>query len=320
MKPIWVFALNPAIDAEWQVDDVVWEEKNTVHSQRRWAGGKGVNVARWLRFLRADAGLVVPLGGESGRELHAQLRAEKLSTRVIPLREATRVNVIVTTGRGRQMRFNPVGPRLRASDWRAVLRAVREITGSPSVAPACLVLSGSLPPGAPTDAYAQIIHLARRRGVRVLLDCDGPAFAAAVRERPFLVKPNVHELSLWAGRDLGSVGAVFAAARELAAATSHWALVSMGADGALLVNEAEGVFARASAPRIRALTTVGTGDALLAAVGARLACGASPLDWLHHAVATGTAATQFDGGRFPPRSLLGKMLQRVSVRNGVEFD
>jgi 1-phosphofructokinase family hexose kinase len=315
VKSIGVFALNPAIDAEWQVDDVLWEEKNTVHSQRRWAGGKGVNVARWLHFLRADAGLVIPLGGETGRELETQLRAEHITTRVVPLRESTRVNVIVTTAHGRQMRFNPAGPRLRATEWRAILDVVRDLAGA-RTAPACLVLSGSLPPGAPVDAYAQIIRLARRRGVRVLLDCDGPAFAAAVREHPFLVKPNAHELSLWAGRELRSAAAIGRAARELSAATGHWVLVSMGADGALLVNEPESSYARASAPRVRTLTTVGTGDALLAAVAGRLARGAAPIEWLRHAVATGTAATQFDGGRFPGRSLIGRLLRQVPVQEG----
>ena len=46
-----ILALNPCIDAEWRVDDVLWEEKNNVQSERRWAGGKGVNVVRWLKHL-----------------------------------------------------------------------------------------------------------------------------------------------------------------------------------------------------------------------------------------------------------------------------
>ena len=58
-----VVSLNPAIDAEWRVDDVLWEEKNMVHTQRRWPGGKGVNVARWLRSLGAKSELLIPLGG-----------------------------------------------------------------------------------------------------------------------------------------------------------------------------------------------------------------------------------------------------------------
>jgi 6-phosphofructokinase 2 len=87
-----VTSLNPAIDAEWRVDDVLWEEKNIVYTQRRWPGGKGVNVARWLKFLGADSELLIPLGGPAGREMKHGLRLLKLMARVVPLQEETRVN------------------------------------------------------------------------------------------------------------------------------------------------------------------------------------------------------------------------------------
>ena len=75
VKTILVLSLNPAIDVEWCVDRVLWEEKNLIRSERRWAGGKGVNVARWLRFLGGRPQLLVPLGGASGAELKRQIRA-----------------------------------------------------------------------------------------------------------------------------------------------------------------------------------------------------------------------------------------------------
>ena len=51
-----IFSLNPAVDVEWIVPKVLWEEKNNILSERRWAGGKGVNVARWFRLLSGDTG------------------------------------------------------------------------------------------------------------------------------------------------------------------------------------------------------------------------------------------------------------------------
>src|SRR5258706_6486985 len=98
-----ILALNPSIDAEWRVGDVLWEEKNNVQSERRWAGGKGINVARWLRHLEGKPELLLPLGGKTGAEVAAGLRREKLSAQIIPLRDSTRVNVVVTTNAGRQM-------------------------------------------------------------------------------------------------------------------------------------------------------------------------------------------------------------------------
>src|SRR6187401_3639757 len=107
-----ILALNPSIDAEWRLDDVLWEEKNNVQSERRWAGGKGINVARWLKFLGGKPQLLLPLGGNTGQELAGYLHAEKIPTKVVDLREPTRVNVIVTTSTSRQMRFNPLGPTI----------------------------------------------------------------------------------------------------------------------------------------------------------------------------------------------------------------
>src|SRR6187549_3109356 len=99
----FILALNPSIDAEWRVDNVLWEEKNNVQCERRWAGGKGINVARWLKHLGGKPQLLLPLGGNTGRELARYLRAERIRTRIIGLRQPSRVNIIVTTRQGRQM-------------------------------------------------------------------------------------------------------------------------------------------------------------------------------------------------------------------------
>jgi len=90
-----VLALNPSFDAEWRVDDMLWEEKNDGHSERRWAGGKGINVARWLKHLGGTPLLLLPFGGKTGDEIAGYLRAEKIPTQIIRLREPTRINVIV---------------------------------------------------------------------------------------------------------------------------------------------------------------------------------------------------------------------------------
>src|SRR5215475_11125212 len=116
MSSILVAALNPSIDVEWRVARVRWEEKNNIQSERRWAGGKGINVARWLKHLGGRPQLLVPLGGQNGAELAAHLRTERIPTRMVKLRESTRVNVIITPDGGRQMRFNPLGPSISARE------------------------------------------------------------------------------------------------------------------------------------------------------------------------------------------------------------
>jgi len=290
-----VLALNPSIDAEWRVTDVLWEEKNNVQSERRWAGGKGINVARWLKYLGGKPQLLLPLGGPSGTELAGYLRHEKIPSQVIALRESTRVNVIVTTDAGRQMRFNPLGPQLSPAEWRSFLRAFQSGLKRANL----LVLSGSLPRGLPTDIYAKLIRLAHRAGVRVLLDCDGAPFAAAVGARPFLVKPNEHELALWSGRRLSSEAQILAAARALSGQTRGWVLVSRGGQRSLLVNVAEKFQLFAAPQKLRPRNTVGAGDALLAAVARQIQLGAAPEAWLRQGLTIGTQATQLAAGDLP---------------------
>lgn len=319
-----VLALNPSIDVEWRVADVLWEEKNNVHSERRWAGGKGLNVARWLKHLGGQPQLLLPLGGKTGGELAGYLREEKIPAQIIRLREPTRVNIIVTTNAGRQMRFNPSGPKLSRSEWGGILKRVEQNLKQRCAAPGgarhsvraavqrsrngahgvprptgLLILSGSLPRGVPVTAYARLIRFAHWFGVRTLLDCDGPVFAAAIQARPFLVKPNEHELAQWWRQPLCSEGEFVRAARALSEQTRGWVLVSRGAKRSLLVNLAEGFHFAATPPRVKPRNTVGAGDALLAAVAHQIEMAAPPQEWLRSGLAVGTLATQSQPGCLP---------------------
>ena len=308
MRPI-VVALNPSVDVEWCVGGVHWEEKNEVLAERRWPGGKGVNVSRWLKLLGAKPRLLLPLGGRNGEEMTTGLRSENITARIIPLREATRANVIVTTPAQGQLRFNPAGPRLSAAEWRDVLRLCAEELKTASI----LVLSGSLPRGLPLAAYAILIRLAHSAGVKALLDCDGAPFAAAIRAHPFLVKPNQHELAQWAGVELRNRAAVVAAAGRLSKVTRGWVLVSLGAEGAMLVHEGQRRKFLAEPPRVTVRNTVGAGDALLAAVAREVSSGSVPGEWLRQGVAAGTALTESEAGVLPPHSRLRQLAVLTKV-------
>ncbi len=307
---ILVIALNPAMDVEWQVSNVRWEEKNVIRSERRWPGGKGVNVARWLKFLRARPRLLLPLGGQTGEDLATGLRQEGLTAGAVPLHEPTRSDIIVSTASQGQLRFNPPGPKLSAGEWREIVaRVERELRTAK-----LLVVSGSLPRGVPVAAYAGLIRRARRVGVRTILDCDGPAFAAAVKAQPFLVKPNEQELAQWWGRPLPSPAAIRKAASELSALTGGWVLVSRGRHGAFLVDSQHKCELEAQAPLITALNTVGAGDAMLAAVASRIQRNTDPGDWLRWGVAAGSTSARCLGGQLPGRTALRRALRQVRAR------
>jgi len=324
VKSALILALNPSIDAEWRVDDVIWEEKNNVQSERRWAGGKGINVARWLKRIGGSPELLLPLGGDTGDELAGYLRAEEITSRIIPLNEATRVNVIVTTRLGRQMRFNPPGPELSNPQWNAVLMTVKkklvrmsQVKGrvhGVSSPTSLLVLSGSLPRGVPVKAYADLIRLARKHGVKTLLDCDGAAFREAIQARPFLVKPNEHELACWWKMPLRNEKEIVRAARALSEETRGWVFVSRGADASILLNVKEDFQASEKPAAVKPRNTVGAGDALLAGAAWRIQLGATPRDWLACGLAVGTYATECLAGQVNREGAsAGPRLQKQAV-------
>jgi 1-phosphofructokinase family hexose kinase len=307
VKPALIVALNPSIDAEWRAKDVLWEEKNIVESERRWAGGKGINVARWLKHLGGKPRLVMPLGGLTGKELAAYVRAEAISAQIVRIHATTRTNVIVTAQNSRQVRFNPPGPELSSTECRRLVSVIEKQLARAGL----LVLSGSLPRGMPVDTYARLCRLARCSGVRTLVDCDGRAFAVTVRSRPFLLKPNEHELAQWAGMKRRTEHSVFRAARALSRASKGWVLVSRGAGRGLLVNVSEGIQTSATPPLVQAQNTVGAGDAMVAAVALAIQRGAPPGDWLRAGLAVGAAATQSDAGELPEKSVFDRIVAQA---------
>ena len=304
-----VLAMNPAIDAEWRVDRIRWDEKNVLAGESRWAGGKGINVARWLQHLGGTPRLLIPLGGPAGDEMARQLAAQKLSARVITLKEPSRVNVMVTQAQGPQLRFNPPGPRLTRAEWRETFAAAREELRGAGL----LLISGSLPRLAPAGTYARVLRLARAASVRTLLDCDGPALPPGLREKPMLVKPNEFELEQWAGRKLRGDASVLRAAREMSAVTGGWVLVSRAGAGALLVNVRENFTAFARIPAVSVRNTVGAGDSLLAAVALQILREQPPHEWLRWGVATASAAVQVPAGTLASLVKVRELAGRVRI-------
>jgi 1-phosphofructokinase family hexose kinase len=303
-----IVSLNPAVDVEWRVESVRWEEKNQVLTERRWPGGKGINVARWLAHLGGDPRLVIPLGGVNGAEMATGLRQLDIAFSPIPLRESSRANVVVTTAAGRQLRFNPLGPRLSSFEWGKVLATTqRELRRA-----RMLIISGALPRRVPTNAYAQLLKLANEAGVKSILDCDGPALNAGIKARPFLVKPNEFELAQWYGKPLRSEVSVVHAAHALSRTTSGWVLVSRGAKGALLVGKSQVLVCRAPAARVQ--NTIGAGDALVAAAALQIEKESPPEEWLIRGIAAGTAATECSAGALPTTSRIATLARVVRAQ------
>ena len=310
MKTVLTLSLNPAIDVEWQVDHVLWEEKNSILSERRWAGGKGVNVARWLRFLGGSPLVLIPMGGPTGQELARELRKNGIRFQRVSIRQHNRVDIIITTPDSKQLRFNPAGPKLDPNEW----LALEEQLKSQFQPGRLMVLSGSLPGGASANLYADWIRLGHSHHVKTFLDCDGAVLKAAVEAGPFLIKPNEHELSRWTGQKLATDTSIRQAAKAMSEKTGNWVFVSRGEKGGMLVNAVQNIVCIARAPSIKPVNKNGAGDALLAAVVRQTIDNAPPAEWLRWGLAVGSAATLCQADNLPSTDMVNSLATQIEVK------
>jgi 6-phosphofructokinase 2 len=291
MTRIVTLTMNPAVDVSTSVERVLPTAKLRCGPGRRDPGGGGVNVARVARELGAEALAIYPAGGLVGDALQQLVRAEGVMSRVVPIAGETREDFnVVETASGAQFRFILPGPRLHGREWLACLQALADAAADGDL----ICASGSLPPGAPDDFYARVAQLAAGRRIRLALDTSGAALKAALRERVFLLKPNLAELEALTGSPLPDEPAQLAACRDLIRrGSAEYVALTLGAQGAMLVSSHEAW--RADAVHVRTATSVGAGDAFLAGLIWALAGGKPPEEALRWAVAAGSAALAAPG-------------------------
>ncbi|WP_067489182.1 1-phosphofructokinase family hexose kinase [Actinomadura hibisca] len=271
---ILTVTLNAALDVTYETDAVIWGGSNRVAAVRERAGGKGVNVARVAAALGAPVLATGLLGGDTGAQIRADLDRTGTPHDFSAVQDASRRTLAaVATSTNEVTVFNEPGPQVTATEWATFRAHYRALLPSATI----VVLSGSLPPGVPPDAYAE---LAAAATVPVILDADGDALTRGVAGRPALIKPNADELTRATGHTDPIIGA-----RALLTAGAEAALVSLGPAGMLAVTP-DGAW-RAAPPPLSGNPT-GAGDAAVAA--AARSWGAPWPDLLREAVALSAAA------------------------------
>ncbi|MGN6426796.1 MAG: 1-phosphofructokinase family hexose kinase [Leifsonia sp.] len=273
---------NPAIDLTYRVAALEPGETHRVRAPAARAGGKGLNVARVIAQTGGAAFALTTAGGASGLRLAQDLEADGLPSEVVPVAAATRSSVaIVDEAAGETTIFNETGEPLGTSEWKALHDAAERL----AIPAATIVGSGSLPPEAPDGFYAELVAIARRRGVPSVIDATGRALLLAAEAGASVLKPNRRELADTVGGDDPVTGA-----RTLLDAGAGLVLVSLGADGMLAVAPgAEPIAVRLPEPLSGNAT--GAGDAAVAAVASLLAAGVDdPERLLRRATAWSAAA------------------------------
>lgn len=282
--------LNPSLDRTLELDVLHRGVVNRATSSQVEPGGKGVNVARVLVANGVDARAVLPVGGPEGDHLAALIRELGIGTELVGIADPIRTNITLVEPDATVTKVNAPGPHLRPAELEAITDAVVSGAERAEWVAAC----GSLPPGVPDDAYAELTELVQQRGGRVAVDTSGVPLGAAAAAGPDVIKPNALELAAVVERELKTFGEVVSAADELRELGVGAVVVSLGADGAVLVDAAGAV--HADTPPLTPRSDVGAGDATLAGF---LAAGGAGPEALRQAVAWGAAAVRLPGTAMP---------------------
>jgi len=300
--------LNPAIDQTVSVDNFQAGTVNRTLSSRLDAGGKGVNVASFL----ADYGLEVAatgfLGEENAELFERHFARKKIEDCFIRVPGETRVNIKIMDERNQETTdLNTPGKAPGTEDVDRLSKQVQALAES------CewIILSGNLPPGLPSNFYADLIHSLKRKNPQVVLDTSGDALLEGLKSGPRMIKPNIDELSHLIGSELNELAEVHAAARSLLNADVQVVVISMGGDGALFINENESLLA--VPPSVTLKSTVGAGDAMVAGLVAGSVKNLSLADCASLATAFSLSAITRVGRELPARDEIESYKKQIVI-------
>lgn len=254
---IYTVTLNPSIDYVVHIDKLISGVTNRTSSEEYYFGGKGINVSHVLAELDLDNTALGFVAGFTGEAIEKGTSHPRIKTDFIHLKEGvSRINVKIKSDE--ETEINGQGPHIDDEALEAFMKKTDGISDGDT-----LILSGSIPKTMPDDVYERILERLKDRNVRIVVDATKKLLVKALKYRPFLIKPNRQEISELFGVKVEDEETTLFYARRLQEMGAKNVLVSLGGDGAMLLDETGRVH-KAAAAKGRVLNTVGSGDSMVA--------------------------------------------------------
>lgn len=253
--------MNPAIDKTVEIDSFVYGGLNRIKCVEYDVGGKGINVSKTLNELGVITAATGFVGGSSGKTIEAKLKQRGILTDFVNVAGETRTNTKIVDAGRTVTELNEPGPKISDENMNKLINKLESYADVDTI----FVLSGSIPLGIDKNIYAKIINILHKKHSKVILDADGETFRASLEAVPDIIKPNAAELKEFAflqGRV--SDNEIIRVAEGFIKRGIKSAAVSMGSRGAIFVFGDYKV--KCPALSVKALSTVGAGDAMVAAL------------------------------------------------------
>ena len=254
---VFTVTFNPAIDYVMQVGRIDFGVTNRSAAEEIHFGGKGINVSQVLAELGVNTTALGFTAGFTGQALEKAVAEQGIKADFIRLKSGnTRINVKLKGVE--ETEINAAGPHIENNELTLLFKKLDDLKSGDT-----LVLAGSIPSSLPNDIYEQIAKNIQNKGVRLVVDATGNLLLNVLKYKPFLIKPNRQELEEIIGEEIKSEEKLISAAELLKQKGAENVLISLGAEGAILL-AADGNVYRQSAFKVKAINTVGSGDSMIA--------------------------------------------------------
>lgn len=232
---IYTVTLNPALDYVMKVGNIRFDDINRSESEEIYYGGKGINVSVILTRLGVENKALGFVGGFTGEKLYEMLKNDGIDCDFNTLKSGyTRINVKIKAQT--ELDVNAQGPAISQEDIALLLEKLDEIKQGDF-----LVLAGSIPNTLPDDIYERILSRLDGRGINFVVDATGDLLKNVLKYKPFLIKPNHHELGDLFGVETKTEQDIVFYAKKLQEMGARNVLVSRAKDGATLIDEQKNV-------------------------------------------------------------------------------
>lgn len=263
---VYTVTFNPAIDYVVRIKEIVVGATNHSEREEIYFGGKGINVSVVLKELGVDSKALGFTAGFTGEAIEKGLADLGIDTDFVHLKTGnSRINVKLKSAE--ETEINGQGPHIDDESVTALFQKLDSLTDGDT-----LILAGSIPSSLPADIYERILERLSLKKIRVVVDATKDLLLNVLKFKPFLVKPNNHELGDMFGVKLKTDEEIEKYARKLQDMGAVNVLISMAKDGSMLIDET-GKMHRMGVCKGKVKNSVGAGDSMVAGFTAGIQSG-----------------------------------------------
>ncbi len=254
---IYTVTFNPSLDYIASCDDFILGQTNRTTKEIIYPGGKGINVSIVLRNLGLDTTALGFLAGFTGDEIKRLILKEGIKNEMIEVNNGfSRINIKLRSSQ--ESELNGMGPSIDEQSIRKLYQKLDNLTSDD-----ILVLAGSIPSCLPSNIYSDICNYLKDKNMKIVVDATKDLLLNVIPYKPFLIKPNNHELGELFKVELNTREEVVPYAKKLQELGARNVLISLAGEGAVLVDE-NGEVHSSKAPKGKVINSVGAGDSMVA--------------------------------------------------------